>query len=126
MKKWIVIFLAVTSIVAAIAVDHDDGGGPTIELGSDASRVSIFVYHDNVLDHGDLIDCYRHEYAGVPPWQDERGDMAQDMGEVWMHQALLEHPWRVLDPSEADLFYIPMYPVLRCGIKMEWSTKHCV
>ncbi|CAB1117042.1 unnamed protein product [Ectocarpus sp. CCAP 1310/34] len=35
---------------------------------------------------------------------------------------MLSHPWRVLDPEEADLFYVPIYPVLsfklatsRCG-----------
>ncbi|CAM9919038.1 unnamed protein product [Ectocarpus sp. 6 AP-2014] len=35
---------------------------------------------------------------------------------------MLSHPWRVLDPEEADLFYVPIYPALswklrkrRCG-----------
>ncbi|CAN0476691.1 unnamed protein product, partial [Laminaria digitata] len=39
-------------------------------------------------------------------------DMAQDMGEIWLHQSFLSHPWRVLDPEDADIFFIPMYPVL--------------
>ncbi|CAN0118235.1 unnamed protein product [Ectocarpus fasciculatus] len=37
---------------------------------------------------------------------------------------MLAHPWRTLNPEEADLFYVPMYPVLsiklgnnRCGGK---------
>ncbi|CAM9253194.1 unnamed protein product, partial [Ectocarpus sp. 8 AP-2014] len=25
---------------------------------------------------------------------------------------MLSHPWRVMDPEEADLFYVPIYPVL--------------
>lgn len=117
MRTLITVSIAAASAAAAaaaaisVAVNHD--GGPTVTLGTESSLFSVFVYTDPMLDHSDLIDCYRREHAGVPPWQDERGDMAQNMAEVWMHQALLEHPWRVFDPSEADLFFVPMYPVLR-------------
>ena len=59
-----------------------------------------------------MIRCYREQHDGVAPWQDERADMAQDMGEIWLHQSLLSHPWRVMDPEDADVFFIPLYPVL--------------
>eukprot|EP00903_Cladosiphon_okamuranus_P010492 g9924.t1 len=89
-------------------------------------RVSVYVY-DGVpeLDFSGLIRCYRDRHHGVPPWQDEIMDMAQDMGEIWLHRALLSHPWRVLDPWEADLFYIPMYPVLSSKVEKEewWNTE---
>ena len=77
----------------------------------EAPRVSVYVYDDPALDFSDLIDCYL-ETHGKPPWQDERADMAQDMGEIWLHRAMLEHPWRVLEPDKAAVFYVPIYPVL--------------
>lgn len=50
-------------------------------------RVSVYVY-DGVpeLDHSALIQCYRDQSGGVPPWQDEKADLAQDMGEIWLHR----------------------------------------
>lgn len=49
-------------------------------------RVAIFVYEGvPELDHVELVQCYR-DVHGVGPWQDERHDMAQDMGEIWMHR----------------------------------------
>ncbi|CAM9342695.1 unnamed protein product, partial [Ectocarpus sp. 13 AM-2016] len=117
-----------------IAQEEEEGEGgnkPKITVkqaegrGAGGGKVSVFVY-DGVpeLDHSWLVPCYRQVRDGVSPWQDERADMAQDMGEIWLHRAMLAHPWRVLNPEEADLFYVPMYPVLsmklgnnRCGHK---------
>lgn len=76
-----------------------------------------------MLDHTDLIECYRYEHVGVPRWQDEREDTAQDMGEVWMHRALLKHPWRVLDPAEADLFAQVLYGILARNMQQA-SCQH--
>lgn len=28
---------------------------------------------------------------------------------MWLLRALLEHPWRVLDPNKADIFFVPIY-----------------
>ncbi|CAB1117041.1 unnamed protein product [Ectocarpus sp. CCAP 1310/34] len=51
------------------------------------SRVAVFVYEGvPELDHMELVQCYR-DVHGVAPWQDERFDMAQDMGEIWMHRS---------------------------------------
>lgn len=92
------------------------GDGPTLEvgMGDAAERVSVYVYDDNTtaLVTTDLVQCYRERHDGLAPWQDERTDMAQDMGEIWLHRAMLDHPWRVLDPEDADLFFVPLYPVL--------------
>ena len=88
-----------------------------------AGRVKVYVYDDPVFDNTALIQCYRDQYKGVAPWQDERADMAQDMGEVWLHQSFLTHPWRVLDPESADLFFIPLLPVL--GFKLLGDQRTC-
>ena len=88
-----------------------------------AGRVKVYVYEDPVFDNTALIQCYRNRYKGVAPWQDERADMAQDMGEIWIHQSLLAHPSRVLDPENADVFFIPLYPVL--GIKLLGDQGTC-
>lgn len=55
--------------------------------GAGRGKVSVFVY-DGVpeLDHSWLVPCYRQVRDGVSPWQDERADMAQDMGEIWLHR----------------------------------------
>lgn len=51
------------------------------------SRVAIFVYEGiPELDHIELVQCYRDVHDGVAPWQDERTDMAENMGEIWMHR----------------------------------------
>ncbi|CAM9890366.1 unnamed protein product [Scytosiphon promiscuus] len=111
--------------VTATGSTGDEGAelGPTpkpaVEMTNRASgqphpdRVAVYVY-DGIpeLDHSDLVECYREKNGGVAPWQDEQADMAQDMGEIWLHRALLAHPWRVLDPEEADVFFVPIYPVL--------------
>lgn len=79
---------------------------------SNSDRVSVYVYDSPAFEQADLIKCYRDRHDGLPPWQDERRDTAQDMGEIWLHRGLLIHPWRVLDPEDADIFFVPMYPVL--------------
>ena len=90
----------------------------------ESSRVNVYVYDDPALDFSDVIDCYREKY-GESPWQDERADMAQDMGEIWLHRAMLDHPWRVLEPDQADVFYVPMYPVLSYKLMRGPGAKKC-
>ncbi|CAM9658451.1 unnamed protein product, partial [Sphacelaria rigidula] len=112
------VFLALAPILPAVIHDGDDSEGPSLGVSppdiTDGAGValSVFVYDEPAFDNSDLIECYQQEHKGMSPWQDERTDTAQDMAEVWMHRALLQHPWRVLDPAKADLFYVPIYPVL--------------
>lgn len=58
----------------------------------------------------------------MSPWQHEREESAQNTGEIWLHQALLAHPWRVLDPDKADIFYIPLYAVT--SQVLDWGDQN--
>ncbi|CAN0452889.1 unnamed protein product, partial [Scytosiphon promiscuus] len=82
-----------------------------------------YIYNDPVFDETAVIKCYRKYNRGVAPWQDERWGKAQDAGEIWLHQSLLSHPWRVLDPEDADVFFVPIYPVLNA--KVQKKLKEC-
>ncbi|CAM9446786.1 unnamed protein product, partial [Ascophyllum nodosum] len=95
-----------------------------LSILNEASRVNVYVYDDSALDFSDLIDCYRERHD-KSPWQDERADMAQDMGEIWLHRAMLDHPWRVLEPDKADVFYVPMYPVLSYKLMLGPDARKC-
>lgn len=100
-----------------------------------AAQVTVYVYKDPALDQTDLIGCYREAF-GVSPWLDERRDSAQDMAEIWLHRAMLEHPWRVHDPDLADIFFIPLYPVVsfkllklkryKCGLSHDKRLKNAM
>lgn len=90
-----------------------------LEISSDVAYntapsaiVRVFVYDVPQLDRTELIECYRRQNDGFSPWQDEHEERAQNTAEIWLHRALLVHPWRVLDPEEADLFYVPVYPMV--------------
>lgn len=126
------VFLALAPILPAVIHDGDDSEGPSLGVSppdiTDGAGValSVFVYDEPAFDNSDLIECYQQEHKGMSPWQDERTDTAQDMAEVWMHRALLQHPWRVLDPAKADLFYVPIYPVLRYSGIREAAHVYCV
>ena len=96
--------------------------GPELQV-EDPSRVNVYIYDDPVFDETSVIRCYRDHNHGVAPWLDEREGMAQDAGEIWLHQSLLSHPWRVLDPEDADVFFIPIYPVLNA--KVQKQLKEC-
>lgn len=71
----------------------------------------IYVYDNPLVDWSYLIPCYVEKH-GVNPWEDESSEKGQNMGEVFMHQIMLNHPSRTMDPSEASIFYIPMYIVM--------------
>lgn len=88
---------------------------PEVNMG-DTRRVKVFIYDDPVFDETAVLRCYLDRNHGVAPWLDERQGMAQDAGEIWLHQSLLSHPWRVLDPEDADVFFIPIYPVLNAKV----------
>ncbi len=77
-----------------------------------SEKVNVYVYDTPQLDHSTLVECYMDSSEGIPPWQHEQEETAQNMAEIWIHRALLAHPWRVLDAEKADVFYVPVYPVL--------------
>jgi len=77
---------------------------------SNATEVpKIYIYDDPRVDWSHLIPCYEEQHKGVSPHKDESSEHAQNMGEVWMHQLMLKHPYRTMDPREASMFYVPMY-----------------
>ena len=130
-RKPIVLRGILIALAGAIMAAHDGAcfvasskTRPQLQLEKeDAGRVNVYVYEDPVFDNTALIQCYLGHHNGVAPWQDERTDMAQDMGEIWLHQSLLSHPWRVLNPEDADVFFIPLYPVL--GTKLLGGRRAC-
>lgn len=87
-------------------IEEGEGGKPKITVrkgedrGAGGGKVSVFVY-DGVpeLDHSWLVPCYREVRDGVSPWQDERADMAQDMGEIWLHRYAPPPPVLLFDPG---------------------------
>lgn len=91
--------------------DQEDPQDSRFKSPASAPQVNVFIYDDPVFHNADLLRCYR-KTAGMFPWLDERFDVAENLGEIWLHRALLEHPWRVLDPDDADLFFVPLYPFL--------------
>eukprot|EP00904_Undaria_pinnatifida_P002354 jgi/Undpi1/12119/HiC_scaffold_5.g01795.m1 len=88
------------------------------------SPVNVYVYEDPEFDQTQLLQCHHdRNNRGPAPWQNEKGSGVQDMAEVWLHQSILSHPWRVLDPKEADVFLIPLYPVF--GAKLGRQGRKC-
>lgn len=59
----------------------------------------------------DLVMCY-HNRTGENVWEHEKADNVQDLAEIWLYRSLMDHPNRTYDPAEADLFFIPMFPVM--------------
>ena len=74
-----------------------------------SSKVNVYVYDEPQLNFKEIIGCYTEQNGGVPPWQDEAKERGQNTAEIWLHRALLIHPWRVHDPEQADVFYVPLY-----------------
>ena len=75
----------------------------------DAKIPKIYVYDDPDVDWSYLSGCYQDVHDGLLPELDEDGEHAQNMGEIWIHRAMLSHPRRVHDPDLANMFYIPLY-----------------
>lgn len=102
-----------------------DASSWSTDTDREPSRVNVYIYDNPALDHSKLINCYRRINNGVPPWQDEREELAQNMGEIWLHRALLIHPWRVIDPEKADVFFVPMYPILSFHLRGSTGMNTC-
>jgi len=77
----------------------------------DSHGGKFFIYNLTSLKFEELALCY-HEQHGMNVWEHEKRDLVQDLAELWLLRSLVNHPSRTYDPEEADLFYIPMLPVL--------------
>lgn len=85
---------------------------------------AIYVYDDPAVDWSRLVGCYVDRH-GVSPWRHEEEEHAQNMAEVWVHQALLRHPMRTRDPAEASLFYIPLYVTVSSDATPQLGNLDC-
>lgn len=95
------------------------------ERYSVTNKVNVYVYDHPVFNNTDMIECYR-QVTGFSPWLHERFDMTQNLVEIWLHRSLLIHPWRVLDPEDADLFFVPIYPFLSFHLLVEKKYHGCI
>jgi hypothetical protein len=89
------------------------------ESGSSENLVYVYSAADVAQDVDTLSGCYQ-ENSGtdVLPWAKEVKDGNQNMADIYIHRALLDHPLRTRDPSKASIFYIPLQLVLsaRSGV----------
>ena len=69
----------------------------------------FFLYDGPAFKWRDLLTCYRNENGRVAPWEDERWpELAQNTGQLWVHEQLAGHPARTTNPAEASLFVVPL------------------
>jgi len=85
----------------------------------------IYVYDDPDVDWSYLSRCYEEAHDGLLPEMDEDGEHAQNMGEIWIHRAMLSHPRRVYDPEEANMFYIPLYIAVSSDVEPMAGSLIC-
>jgi hypothetical protein len=80
----------------------------------------FYMYDAPVFNYSALVSCYVAEF-GIEPWLDERRhEMAQNTASMWLHESFKRHPLRTLDPSEADLFVMPIEAYVSASL-----TKPC-
>ena len=78
---------------------------------------SFFMYTDPALDHGWLRHCPGFEEL-------QAGVRAERLGEVQMRDVLSRSPWRVSDPSAAQLFYVPLWEYASYALGQCNGTSH--
>ncbi|XP_064615461.1 uncharacterized protein LOC135479520 isoform X2 [Liolophura sinensis] len=95
----------------------------------------IFIYdlprkfNYDVLECVKKDDCFDLDYCGMGQELFRVGNVSvrntnQFALEVILHHQLLFSPYRVLDPSEADIFYIPAYTGLSCFCRRQTGTTN--
>ena len=84
----------------------------------------VYVYEDPAVDWSYLLDCYE-EQNDVSILLDERVEHAQNTGEIWMHKNALLYKNRVLDPADAEYFYVPMYIALSSNMDVRSGSLMC-
>ena len=84
--------LAAVWLVTRLRPAACSGLGPTPD-----PSVHFYIY--------DLPDIYHRALLNltIPKWRPDYS------AEVELHEWLAVHPWRVWDPCEADLFFMPVY-----------------
>lgn len=93
------------------------GSGASLRPGVDARAESVprFYMYTGVPAFGDplaLSNCFMARSKGAWPWSSEKPGQGHLANAIWVVQALLRHPARVMQPEAAALILIPSYGAL--------------
>ena len=119
--------LAALPLAIVLSPHTSDLRPESVDLGVDLAELpSVFVYDLPPVLNSDLLSCYFSTYDAWP-WDDSvphgkdtvnasatkrATESAQYSVEMLLHAALLNHPRRTLDPTSADVLYVPFYSYL--------------
>ena len=79
--------------------------------------IRFFMYEGPELDHGYLRLCPGFELMQQSAYNER-------LGEAYLRDALAIHPWRTHSPSEATLFFVPIWEVVSFNLDRCNGTTH--
>jgi hypothetical protein len=79
--------------------------------------VRFFMYEGPELDHGYLRHCPGFELMQHSAYNER-------LGEVYLRDSLAVHPWRTRSPSEATLFFVPIWEIVSFNVDRCNGTTH--
>ena len=93
------------------------GSGASLKKGTDVRAESVprFYLYRDVPAFGDplaLSNCFVARTKGAWPWSSDKPGQGHLANAIWIVQALLRHPARVLQPEAAALILVPSYGAL--------------
>lgn len=74
------------------------------------------MYDEAPFNFSAVLQCYERK-RGVPVWSHEVEGAAQNTGEVWFYSSIKDHFRRTWNPEEADVFYVPIFPLTSFRIR---------
>ena len=82
-----------------------------------ASSRPFYMYTSRALDHDWLISC-----AGFDDFL--HNSQGENLGEVHVRSLLMQHPARVLDPQQAEAFFVPVFEYTSFALGVCNGTSH--
>ena len=79
--------------------------------------IRFFMYEGRQLDHGYLRHCPGFEHMQHSAYNER-------LGEVYLRDSLAVHPWRTRSPSEATLFFVPIWEIVSFNVDECNGTTH--
>lgn len=79
--------------------------------------IRFFMYEGPELDHGYLRHCPGFQLMQQSAYNER-------LGEVYLRDALAVHPWRTRSPSEATLFFVPIWEIVSFNVDQCNGTSH--
>jgi len=79
--------------------------------------IRFFMYEGRQLDHGYLRHCPGFEHMQHSAYNER-------LGEVYLRDSLAVHPWRTRSPSEATLFFVPIWEIVSFNVDECNGTSH--